>query len=47
MLLTCDPHAPCDFRGNLVKNYDEFYQAFNVVVGDNMYLPKTERLIMW
>ena len=47
MLLSCDPHAPCDFRGNLVKNCDEFYKAFDVKPGDNMYLAETERLYMW
>jgi len=47
MLLSCDPHAPCDFRGNLVKNCNEFYKAFDVEEGDNMYLPENERLIMW
>ena len=47
MLLACDPHAPCDFRGNLVKNYPEFHRAFGVNEGDNMYLPEEERLVMW
>lgn len=47
MLLTCDPHAPCDFRGNLVKNYPEFYSAFGVEKGDGMYLSEDERLVMW
>ena len=47
MLLSCDPHAPCDFRGNLVKNCNEFYKAFDVKEGDNMYLPENERLVMW
>ena len=47
MLLSCDPHAPCDFRGNLVKNCDEFYSAFSITPGDKMYLPKSERLVMW
>ena len=47
MLLSCDPHAPCDFRGNLVKNCDEFYEAFDVKPGDKMYLSKGDRLVMW
>ena len=47
MLLSCDPHAPCDFRGNLVKNCDEFYSAFSITSGDKMHLPESERLVMW
>ena len=47
MLLTCDPHAPCDFRGNLVKNFPEFYQAFDIKKEDKMYLSGEDRLVMW
>jgi len=47
MLLNCDPHSPCDFRGNLVQNFDDFHTVFNVQETDNMYVNKTDRLIMW
>lgn len=47
MLLHCDPHSPCDFRGNLVKNFEDFHTVFNVQESDNMYVNKTDRLIMW
>lgn len=45
--LTTDPHAPCDFRGNLVANMREFYDVFGVTKGDGMYIPPAERLRMW
>ena len=47
MLLNCDPHSPCDFRGNLVKNFDDFYEVYDVKENDNMYIKKDNRLIMW
>jgi len=45
--LSTDPHAPPEFRGNLVKNMDEFHAAFNVKPGDSMYLAPEKRLRMW
>jgi len=45
--LTTDPHAPCEFRGNLVNNMDEFYDVFGVKEGDAMYIPPEQRLRMW
>eukprot|EP00746_Dinoflagellata_sp_MGD_P167179 gnl/MRDRNA2_/MRDRNA2_97604_c0_seq1.p1 gnl/MRDRNA2_/MRDRNA2_97604_c0~~gnl/MRDRNA2_/MRDRNA2_97604_c0_seq1.p1 ORF type:complete len:773 (+),score=202.79 gnl/MRDRNA2_/MRDRNA2_97604_c0_seq1:81-2399(+) len=45
--LAADPHAPPSFRGNLVKNVDAFYEAFDVKEGDAMYLPKDKRVQMW
>ena len=45
--LTTDPHAPTDFRGNLVNNMDEFYECFAVKEGDKMFLPAAQRLRMW
>lgn len=33
--LTTDSHAPADFRANLVKNMDEFYEAFQVNIHNN------------
>ena len=46
-LITSDPHSPCDFRANLVKNMNEFYEAFEVKEGDQMYLAPEERVRMW
>jgi predicted metalloendopeptidase len=45
--LTTDPHAPPDFRANLVNNIDEFYKVFGVAEGDKMYLAPEARLRMW
>jgi predicted metalloendopeptidase len=45
--LTTDPHAPCDFRANLVNNMDEFYDAFGIKESDPMYIAPADRLRMW
>jgi putative endopeptidase len=45
--LTTDPHAPCDFRGNIVKNINTFYDVFDVKEGDGMYISKDERITMY
>lgn len=45
--LASDPHAPAEFRANLVKNVDQFYEAFDVPEGTQMYLPKEKRVQMW
>jgi predicted metalloendopeptidase len=47
MLLSVDPHSPTDFRGNLVQHIDKFYEAFNVIPGDKMYLEPEHRMKMW
>ena len=47
MLLNVDPHAPTDFRGNLVQHMDEFYEVFDVKKGDKMFLDKKYRMKMW
>ena len=47
MLLNVDPHAPTDFRGNLVQHMNEFYDAFDIKEGDKMFLEKLERMNMW
>lgn len=45
--LTTDPHAPADFRANMVKNIDDFYEVFNVKPSDKMYLSPDKRVKMW
>jgi len=45
--LATDPHAPCSFRGNLVKNLDAFHETFPCNPGDAMYLPQGKRVQMW
>ncbi|MFC4294312.1 M13 family metallopeptidase [Novosphingobium tardum] len=46
--LATDPHSPADYRINgIVRNFDEWYKAFNVKPGDKMYLPPEQRLRIW
>ena len=43
-----DPHSPGYNRANQpLKNMDAFYATFNVQEGDEMYLPKEERVYIW
>ncbi len=45
--MTTDPHAPSDFRANLVKNIKEFYDVFDVKEKDAMWIPDDQRVVMW
>ncbi|KAJ3130420.1 hypothetical protein HK100_008070 [Physocladia obscura] len=45
--LATDPHSPGEVRANLVKNIDQFYDAFSVKKGDGMYLVPADRVVMW
>lgn len=46
--LTTDPHSPSEFRVNgVVRNFDEWYDAFDVQEGDALYLPPEERIRIW
>jgi len=43
-----DPHSPDEFRCNqVVRNLDEFYEAFGVTEKDALYLPESERVRIW
>ncbi len=44
--LTTDPHTPGHFRPNVVRNFDPWYQAFNVTDGA-LYLPPEQRIKIW
>ena len=47
-LLSIDPHSPNEFRCNqIVRNIDEYYDAFGVAEGDPMYLPPSQRVRIW
>ena len=47
-LLAIDPHSPPEFRANqIVRNIDEFYDAFTVTDGDAMWLAPAERVSIW
>ena len=43
-----DPHPKFYLRTNVtVQQFDEFYEAFNIKPGDNMYLAPEERILVW
>lgn len=43
-----DPHAPGMYRAYMpLQNVDAFYEAFNIVEGDNMYLNPEDRVRIW
>lgn len=47
-LITVDPHSPTEFRCNgIVRNVEAFYETFNVVEGDALYLPPEQRVSIW
>lgn len=46
-LLTVDPHSPEEFRANIVRNLDEFVEAFDVRPGDGLWLEPEDRVRIW
>ena len=43
-----DPHSPGEYRANgIVRNFDEWYEAFDVQPGDALYLPPEQRVKIW
>ena len=47
-MLTSDPHSPSEFRVNgVVRNFDEWYHAFNVKPGNELYLSPEDRVRIW
>ena len=47
-LLSVDPHSPAEFRCNqVVRNLDEFHEAFEVQPGDGLWLDPAERVRIW
>ena len=46
--LTSDPHSPAEFRVNgVVRNFNEWYAAFEVQPADALYLPPEQRVTIW
>ncbi len=46
--LVTDPHSPPKYRINgIVRNFDEWYRAFGVEEGDDLYIPPEERIRIW
>ena len=43
-----DPHSPGEYRANgIVRNFDQWYEAFDVQPGDALYLPPEKRVKIW
>jgi putative endopeptidase len=42
-----DPHAPAQFRADIVRNSDAWYKAFSVQPGDKLYLAPADRVRIW
>ena len=48
LLMASDPHSPDEFRVNqIVRNIDEFYDAFSVTPTDELWLDPAERVSIW
>jgi len=45
--LSVDPHAPPEFRANVVRNLEEFYSAYGVAEGDGLWLDPKDRVRIW
>jgi putative endopeptidase len=46
--LATDPHSPNEFRCNqIVRNIDDFYEAFDVKPGDALWLDPADRVKIW
>lgn len=46
--LVTDPHSPGQYRDNgIVRNFDEWYRAFDVKPGDKLYLSPEQRVRIW
>lgn len=42
------PHSPTQYRTNgIVRNLDEWYEAFSVTPDDDLYLPPEQRIRIW
>ena len=46
-LLTVDPHSPPELRANIVRNLDEFHEAFDTGPGDGLWLDPDDRVRIW
>jgi putative endopeptidase len=46
-MLSVDPHSPAEFRANIVRNLDEFHEAFDTSVDDGLWLDPEDRVRIW
>ena len=42
-----DEHSPAEYRTDMVRNIDEWYDAFQVKPGEKLYLSPQERVRIW
>jgi putative endopeptidase len=42
-----DPHSPSEYRTDMVRNIDAWYNAFEVQRGEQLYLAPTDRVTIW
>jgi len=42
-----DPHAPAEFRADIVRNSDAWYKAFDVQTGQKLYRAPDDRVKIW
>ncbi|CAA9347789.1 MAG: Metallopeptidase [uncultured Nocardioidaceae bacterium] len=45
--LSVDPHSPPEFRANIVRNLDEFHEAFATDSSDGLWLDPEDRVRIW
>jgi putative endopeptidase len=45
--LLTDPHSPSEQRVAVVRNFDDWYRAFNVQPGQALYLAPEARVRIW
>jgi len=46
--IKADPHSPGQYRANgIVRNFDQWYVAFDVQPGDKLYLAPEDRVKIW
>ncbi|KAA9018765.1 M13 family metallopeptidase [Sphingobium limneticum] len=45
--LVTDPHAPSQYRTDIVRNFDAWYDAFNPTPGGKIYLAPKDRVKIW
>ncbi|HEY7044858.1 MAG TPA: M13-type metalloendopeptidase [Nocardioidaceae bacterium] len=46
-LLSVDVHSPPEFRANIVRNLDEFHEAYQTKPGDALWLDPEDRVRIW
>jgi putative endopeptidase len=46
--IATDPHSPYEFRCNaIVRNINDFYEAFDLTEGDKLWLAENDRVEIW